>query len=235
MGSREEGSLTSAASTALVARQSSRVRGWGTGSRRCRGGRPLGRRRSGRASSRARAGGWPRLLRRGAASPDQDDAVGAALVDQESAVAGRAHAADDPGIDAARGIGRRHQGHRSRSAPATPPDGRAPAQGFPRSHGPSKPMVDANWLTLGCWHACASFQGRAAHEARDERRALRSRAGTNTVMRPRVLCPARPPVQGEAYCVAARGRVTRMMRLVLLWWISRLPSRVGRMWRMIPA
>ena len=33
-----------------------------------------------------------------------------------------------------------------------------------------------------------------------------------------------------AYCfVAAPSSVTRMMRLVLLWWIKRLPSRVGRM------
>jgi hypothetical protein len=34
---------------------------------------------------------------------------------------------------------------------------------------------------------------------------------------------------------AAGGRVTSMMRLVLLWWIRSLPSAVGRMWRMMPA
>jgi hypothetical protein len=39
----------------------------------------------------------------------------------------------------------------------------------------------------------------------------------------------------RAYCVAAGGSVTRMMRFVLLWWIRRSPSRVGRMWRTMPA
>jgi len=34
---------------------------------------------------------------------------------------------------------------------------------------------------------------------------------------------------------ARRCTVTCMMRLVLLWWISRLPSRAARMCRMMPA
>ena len=46
---------------------------------------------------------------------------------------------------------------------------------------------------------------------------------------------ARSHVNGAYGFAVGRFTVTKMMRLVLLWWISRLPSRVGLMCLTIPA
>ena len=50
--------------------------------------------------------------------------------------------------------------------------------------------------------------------------------------RVKILANDRKESEGAAY---PPFRFTWMMRLVALWWMSRLPSRVGRMWRMMPA
>jgi gamma-glutamyltranspeptidase / glutathione hydrolase len=53
---------------------------------------------------------------------------------------------------------------------------------------------------------------------------------------PRIDASARGSVRADpAMGEAALAELTRITRLVLLWWISRLPSRVGRMWRTMPA
>jgi hypothetical protein len=51
-----------------------------------------------------------------------------------------------------------------------------------------------------------------------------------------ILSPGLHPELCVAYCaVAGDSTVTRMMRLVLLWWMSRPPSRVGSMCLTMPA
>ena len=47
---------------------------------------------------------------------------------------------------------------------------------------------------------------------------------------------ASPEFGRMLYCLVVEGfRVTNIMRFVLLWWISKLPSRVGLMCLTIPA